>query len=83
MQKASGELLADVEVIVDGSVIDAPQQFILLQEPVMIKCEQITEVLDTAILPFQMEDVGVLRGPTLEDTEDITEGVSIHSYTST
>ena len=53
MQKASGELLADVEVIVDGSVIDAPQQFILLQEPVMIKCEQITEVLDTAILPFQ------------------------------
>lgn len=63
-------------MIVDGSVIDAPQQFILLPEPVMIKCEQITEVLHVDTLPFQMEDVGTLRGPTLNDTEDITEGVS-------
>ena len=63
-------------VIVDGSVIDAAQQFILLPELVMIKCSQITAILDIALLPFQMEDVGILQGPTLDDTEDMTERVS-------
>ena len=57
-------LWADLAVIVDGSVIDAAQQFILLPESVTIKCSQITAILDIAFLPFQMEDVGILQGPT-------------------
>ena len=64
--------------ITEGHVINAFQQFILLTESVMIRCEQITQVMDSSSLPFLQEEIGVIRGPTLQDIEDITFSVGVN-----
>ena len=72
-------MVASVAVITEGRVINASQQFILLPQSVTIGCEQITQLIDISSLPFQREEIGALRGPTLQDIDDITLSVGVAS----